>query len=285
MVRRCKQCVTNIGRQESFVDCHSCKSSFHGKCTDLTKAEFDLMVSKNSKLKWYCQACDGQVADVLSNLEKFRKYTDEIREIRNGMENKLKDFDARIKLLETRENSSVTREANEAITGRIASYEEQLLIEKKKNNLIYFHLPESNEPEIDLRMKHDYDLLKELYRPSDVPAADILNIYRVGKKSERVRPLVVKFKDPQTKEKYGALTFGKRLSVRVNNEIIHIPATHDRTKSQREEYKKLANELKSRNEAEPGTNFVIRNRRIVPNFQDAPSGTRTTWASIASSLN
>ena len=285
MVRRCKECDRNIARQEAFVVCDACKSPFHANCTALIDAEIDLMASNNSKLKWYCVSCDSQVADVLSNLEKFKKYTDEIRKIRNDMENKMKDFDSRIKCLETRENSSVTREANEDITGKIASYEEQLLIEKKKNNLIYFHLPESNDPDIDQRIKHDYDLFKKLYSPSDVSASDILNIYRVGKKTERVRPLVVKFKDPQTKEKYGSLTFGKRLSIRVNNESIHIPATHDRTKSQREEYKKLTTELKRRNDAEPDANYVIRNKRIVPNFPNAPSGTRTTWASIVSSLN
>ena len=145
-------------------------------------------------------------------------------------------------------------------------------------------MPESNEAATDLRIKHDYYLLKELYSPADVPATDILNIYRVGKKGERARPLVVRFKDPQTKEKFGSLTFGKKLSLKVNNEIIQIPATHDRTKSQREEYKKLTDELRSRSEAEPNTNFVIRNGKVVQNFQNIASGTRKTWASIVSTL-
>ena len=284
MVRRCKECNLNFARQEAFVDCHACKGSFHGNCSGLGNEDFDIMASKKSQLKWYCRDCDGQVTDVLSNLEKFKKYTEEMKNLRNEMETKLNDFDARIKTLETRESSNVPGETDEAIAGRMASYEEQQLIEKKKNNLIYFHMPESNEPATDQRMKHDFDLLKELYGPVDVPATDMLNIYRVGKKSDRARPLVVKFKDPQTKEKYCSLTFGKKLSLKVNNEIIHIPAAHDRTKSQREEYKKLTDELKRKSEAEPGANFVIRNRRVVQNFQNEASGTRTTWASIVSSL-
>ena len=283
MVRRCGHCDTNL-RQEAFVDCHACKISFHGKCTDLASAEFDLLASRKSKLKWYCRTCDGQVADVLSNLEKFKKHTIEISNIRSDMEKKLKDFDARIKSLETRENS-VSKEVGDIVTERMASCEEQLLIERKKNNMIYFHLPESNESEINSRMKHDYDLLKELYRPADILATDILNIFRVGKKTENARPLVVKFKDALTKEKYCSLTFGKKLSIRRNNEVINIPASHDRTKNQREEYKKLTEELRSKREADASSDFVIRNRRVVPNFQSAASGTRTTWASIVGSLS
>ena len=99
-----------------------------------------------------------------------------------------------------------------------------------------------------------------------------------------VKFLIIKFSDLETKQKYCKLTFGKDLTIRWNNEIINIAATHDRTQKQRENRKVLHDQLKEMKDN--GTeNVGIRNNRIVKNFQAVPSGTRTTWASIAQNLN
>ena len=164
----------------------------------------------------------------------------------------------------------------EKVGPKIDSYEEQMFIERKKNNLIFFHVPESENTDIEKRMKHDFTLLRGVYK-SDVP---------VGKKSNNARPLVVRFKDSETKEKYVAKTFGKKLTVKSNNEIINIPAAHDKTQKQREEHKKLSEELKRRRElnGNDDSDLVIRNNRIVSSFQEAPNGTKTTWGNIVRNL-
>ena len=81
------------------------------------------------------------------------------------------------------------------------------------------------------------------------------------------------------------LTFGKKLTLKVDREIINISATHDRTRAQRDQHKKLVEELKIRKENDSSADLVIRNNRIVSSFQDAASGTKSTWANIVKSLN
>ena len=289
MVRRCGACDGGFSRQESFVDCNACLKPHHSQCSGLSDAEFDVMAIKKSKLKWFCRLCDGQVTDVLSNLEKFKKYSIEITNVRNDLKNQIENFETRLTNIEKKATPNVTAAVEKAVAEKVGpkidSYEEQMLIERKKNNLIFFHVPESEKTDIEERMKHDFTLLRGIYK-SDVPAADIINLFRVGKKSNNARPLVVRFKDSQTKEMYVAKTFGKKLTVKSNNEIINIPAAHDKTQKQREEHKKLSEELKRRRELDGNddSDLVIRNNRIVSSFQEAPNGTKTTWANIVRNL-
>ena len=77
------------------------------------------------------------------------------------------------------------------------------------------------------------------------------------------------------------MTFGKDLKVKYNNESFNVTGTHDCTKKQREDYKKLSVELKGRIDAGE-ENIGIRNNRIVTNFRNQPSGAKSTWAKIAS---
>ena len=48
--------------------------------------------------------------------------------------------------------------------------------------------------------------------------------------------MVVKFKDQQVKDKMVKMSFGKKLTITSNQEIVHNSVTHDKTKKQREEY-------------------------------------------------
>ena len=75
----------------------------------------------------------------------------------------------------------------------------------------------------------------------------------------------------------GKVSFGKKLTIMSNREIVHISVTHDKTKKQREEYQKLSSQLEERvkNSEE---NIGIRNNRIVKNFQNHSRGTRIAWA-------
>ena len=86
----------------------------------------------------------------------------EINKVKAEIDNKWKDIDARIKSLESRENSNVKSDIEKIVSEKMASCEEQALIDKKKNNLIYFNIPESDAADISDRMKHDYNQLKKL---------------------------------------------------------------------------------------------------------------------------
>ena len=62
--------------------------------------------------------------------------------------------------------------------------EEEALIESKKNNIIYFQLPENDSESTVERMKSDFDLLMEAHDPNVIKSEQIKTIFRVGNKNQ-----------------------------------------------------------------------------------------------------
>ena len=243
--KRCASCDQNIGSRQRYIDCNACIKPYHEQCCDLEAAEFEVCFKKKSALKWFCRVCDPQVTDLLSNFEKFKKVNIAIENIRNEfrteIDQKMQEFETRVRKCEKIEsnpaiNSVIKKVVDESLP--MQNHEEEKLIERKKNNLIYFKIPEINSESIEARIRHDFERLKDINGEDNIDAQEISNVFRVGKKSETARPLIVKFKDQITKEKYIERTFGKKLTVKKGHEIIEIGVTHDRTEKQRTETKR-----------------------------------------------
>ena len=286
MVRKCGCCDLGFKKSEAFICCDACKIPHHQHCSKLSDNEFDLASDKKSSLKWYCILCDNHVSDILTNFDKFKKINAEIKSVKDEINDKLLDLEVRMRKCEDIEKNPVISSTIERVLNQKmpdTPDEEKALIEKKKGNLIYFNIPESSNDEIEDRIKYDYQCLREIYGSNIVKTDHISNLFRVGKKTERSRPLIVKFNDQTIKENYVKLSFGKKLTLKQNREIINVSATHDKTKKQRDDYKKLSTELKERKE-NGEENVGIRNNRIVTNFQNQTRGTKQTWATIASSM-
>ena len=108
---------------------------------------------------------------------------------------------------------------------------------------------------------------------------DIINISRVGKRSDasKPRPLIVKFKNFSVRQKL--LTNAGLLNVKWDNEIRPVYMSIDRTAIQREENKKLVDELRNRKQ-NGETHLIIRNNKIIQNFPREQPRTKVTWASL-----
>ena len=236
------------------------------------------MFTKKSTLKWYCRLCDPHINDLLTNYEKFKKVNlaiEEIRaEMREELNSKMNEFEARLKKCEKIESNPVIASVIKKVDKQPphTDPEELQLIEKKKNNLIYFRIPESNSEENEDRMKHDFEKLKEMYGESEIAPSDVSNLFRVGKKGESPRPLIVKFKDYDTKQIFVDKTFGFSLKVKSEHEIIEIGATHDKTEKQREEAKRKRSESGATSSS-------------GQNFQQGPRVPRVRWATVARGIN
>ena len=119
-----------------------------------------------------------------------------------------------------------------------------------------------------------------------ISLTNISNMFRAGKKSDRARPLIVKFCDIMTKNSMKELTFGKKLTMKTaTNEIISVTASHDRTPKQREENKKLQSELLRKKQETGDDSLIIRNGKITKDFLYEPRRLKATWAQIAKNLS
>lgn len=70
--------------------------------------------------------------------------------------------------------------------------EEEILIEKKKDNLIVFGMPESEAADKKDEMMNDYDNLKKAYEERvTIETSDITHITRLGVKGDKPRPILI----------------------------------------------------------------------------------------------
>lgn len=153
--------------------------------------------------------------------------------------------------------------------------EEEILIDKKKDNLIIYGMPETDTAEKKEEMLEDYRKLKITYEGKvTIEKEDITHMTRLGRKGTNTRPIQITLAN-QNKRK-DMLTKNRDLKLVDNNQSIPIYVSPDRTKKQREAEKILRAELKERKKTEP--NLVIRNNKIVP-FRPAAQG-NSTWASL-----
>ena len=157
-------------------------------------------------------------------------------------------------------------------------------IEDKENNLIVYGIPETENDEAN-QMKVDYATVKYIYNTkATLSSRDLTQITRLGTKTddEKIRPIKLTFAN-QT----------KRLEILRNNKNLvlehdaftectlefcdekgskhnHIYVSPDKTKQQREDEKKLREELKKRKLTEK--DLIIRNGKIIKKT------TRARWA-------
>ena len=106
---------------------------------------------------------------------------------------------------------------------------------------------------------------------------DITTLYRVGKKGERARPLVVKYKNIERNNKI--LSSSSKLAVNYRTTNYKVFVSIDRTPFQREEHRKLVDELKSR-KSTGESDIVIRNNIIVKKFQTGNNAVKVKWSDL-----
>ena len=278
---QCGSCDEDIKRNENSVLCHACKNKYHWSCSNLNENECKIMSTK-SNLKWFCQMCENDVSDILNNFEKFRKVSNEIKNMKSDMEVKLKQFEERLVRCEVssenmRTVSSAVVESEVERNGDSTKLEYEL-IESKKCNIVYYNVPESSKNESADRMKDDFDLITKSYSETAIAHTDVTSIFRVGKKDDnKARPIVVKYINLETKKRI--LNGSENLKLLYNNESINIYVSVDRTPKQREEHKKLVTELKQRRDGGE-TDIVIRNDKIVRNFRKINGTTKIRWTDL-----
>ena len=273
----CGACGENVDTSVSSITCDACKKWHHLGCTELAEEDITFYKGRASKFKWFCRLCDPKVTEVLTYFEKFQKMTNELIKVEKKIDNKLADFQKKIEKLEkTNTSAKVEKKIEEKIENIEAEKVEKELIEAKKNNLVYFGIPETVAEEPAEKLEYDRGVFIEINGEKEEEFDDeqITDMFRIGKKSENApRPLIVKFKDFETRSEY--LKNGVNLK---NDDGSKIFVNLDLTPTQRAERKNLVKQMNHRREnGEP--NLVIRNNKIVDkeNFRKDNPPKRVNW--------
>ena len=274
---KCGACEKTFAKKEQQVDCSACKKKYHINCSKLSDDELKIFMSK-TKLKWFCMICEDDVAELLTNFEKFRKVSATIEKIQNEIDAKVSNFEKRLTVCEANlEAGNVVKKIEEQVKkSSVVDKEELDLRKSKEENLIFFGLPESESDTIAERMKSDFSFLNNAYQNS-LKSDDITSLFRIGKKSDKKRPLVVRFVSMETEN--AIMRRSGKSSIKNNNQIIPIYMSIDRTQKQCESHKQLVDELRRR-KSQGEEYIVIRNEKIVQYFQKETATERTTWSSL-----
>lgn len=136
---------------------------------------------------------------------------------------------------------------------------ERIERDSKKKNLIIFNLSESKKDVPRDRFEEDKDACLELVTAIGVEDVKFGNLIRLGRKTaDKVRPLLVKFEE----EKHiKAILLGKN-SLRGTEKFCQVYVDKDMSKEERENMKKLREELYAKREL-GNAHYVISRGRVV----------------------
>lgn len=280
-----------------WMECAECETTWHPICCGLDGLT-QMPINKLLAKKWKCPRCfklaeDIQPAQTMKTQLSEETVSEIIAVVNSTVEENLKTLLSQENLNQDAEDSESNedpyrpvnrrrrnRRRHESIQEAIQEQrEEEVLIDKKKDNLIIYGMPESETENKKEEMLEDYRRIEKVYSGKvELQKEDIVHMTRIGTKDEeKTRPIQITLAN-QTKRKE-LLTKNMNLKLLEDDLSTPIYVSPDRTRKQREADKILREELKRRKVTNP--NLVIRNNQIVP-FRQRAQNSESTWASVLS---
>ena len=269
----CKDILEDEQSVASCVQCYICEGWAHKGCGKLTDSEFSTLSNDKSaccsNMQWVCDPC---VLQKEKGKKKKKSYAQAAKQESNPnlealFATMMKTFSDRIDKMEEKLTGKHLEEKIEAVVDRVVDKKidqavyEKIEKEKRKNNIIIVNLKESTKKSEEGREKDDTKSVKTLLskmvkiKDGDLKEAPV----RLGDKGSKPRVLKVVLKNETLKRE--VLKKAPSLNVDVPFEK-RVYINQDYTKRQRENHKKLREELKQRLK-NGETNLGIRGEEIV----------------------
>ncbi|KAK7866250.1 hypothetical protein R5R35_004074 [Gryllus longicercus] len=241
-----------------YAICDSCKRPNHYKCAVLSTTEqrcLELKVSR--RVKFYCDDCEKGLQvlpQVLSTLSALKL---EINSLRDAFSKQLQDV--------TKQAAPLPENQSNQLEEMIEEYTDR---QRRKKNLIFIDINESDSCDVEVRRKTDLDQVFQVLNSITNEQPIINSTHRLGKKLEnKTRPLKVIFQNPDI-----ALSILKRKH--LYNGTVRIFS--DKTPKQRDYLNQLKLELDRLNSIEGSQEKTIKYINGTPKIIDLhPQKTQT----------
>lgn len=279
---QCKQVFT--GKNDQMLICERCDNFVCVPCADISSSEYSVL-QKSAHLHWFCDSCESAaLAAVKEDRLIEEKCSALFKEFRQEMEKELINRLTSLKEELLKNNVSVTDKSDggkvdvvsngRVEQGKGGDDSAKLLAEmterdKRKANLVWFGVPESNSDDTQTRKIEDTRFVKKACSQALGVEVEIVNCKRLHSHSKKVkegkdkRPMLVTLRDSNQVDK--VLKEARKLK---DNEVFRgVFIKKDFTPLERAEMKKLVVERDQKREEtklKMGTeNWVIRNGRVV----------------------
>ena len=312
-------CDAPVTDSDNGVQCDICGDWFHAKCQQVSRYAFNALEKYISTLSWLCYDCKralketktkkcqcteltskldmlvqmqdkiNTISDVLQKQENIildhgrllEKSQDDARERKASYAEALKGscaevverVSSKLDALPTgrARHSSVTTE--QAVAGMLHSFMDK---DRRKYNLVAYNVPENREGDASARNKHDTTTFISIVKNCLDIDVTVTKSFRAGRvMTERPRPLVLTLDSVDCKTEI--LENAYKLS--HFNEWKKVYLAPDRTPKEREENKKLREELQRRKQ-DGEEDIVIRKGKIVKKAMSEHHGGRQTGVPI-----
>ena len=274
----CPKCDLNCTKSQHSIQCNCCEQWLHKDCVEGMSEEFYDNVVKARELfgtsSFLCKTCRKVVL-------KVQKGQKEMEAKVKNMEKEIVDLKAEMKEMHKRMDQyeggmknvesgleKAKQEVKEEVKTELREKEE------RSENMVIYGLKESDKTDSKERIREDEEAVKKIWNMVEVKIeeGETEVRFRAGKKREdgKPRPLIVKFKEEETKEK--VLSGARKLARK--DEWKNVFLAQDLTAKQREEDRKKEEErkreaeektAKAREEGKEGKWIVVgkRGRRKV----------------------
>jgi hypothetical protein len=241
----CGTCGGEVGGADDGLCCEECQKWFHCGCLGMNQVEYKMW--SGSDHPWFCITCREVIK------QKTRK-VDKMEEILGAILEKVTKLEERAESEEQRINEKVVQVCNEIIEKTCnEKIEEKFEQEKRRKNLIIFNVKEQDQ-ELSPKDKEikDMEFCEKLFGEEDklnVEGIGIRKVIRIGKRNtenNRPRPIIVKLEEDH--QPWIILKNSRNLRAHRDENVRSIRIAKDLTMMQREEEKKLYEELKERRE-------------------------------------
>lgn len=265
----CGVCNEKVRDDQSSMECDLCERWVHQVCPKSKVINFTEAIYKanqedcGASLTWFCPKCrhlKGRITSSLKDLNGFIA----------GYDAKLTELREEIAALKGKEVEDIRFQAEHRVAGQGGrSFQQEvaeaLERERKKPNLVVVGAPETDPTSI--RSDTDLSNIHTVCTKLGIPTGDVTDVFRNGVLKEGAGPrgmsysriLKVVFSNPFSRSKF--LRGYKRSQEAGVSSVSYVRP--DLTFIQRQEDKRLRDELFQRRRSNPDLDLVIRNGKIV----------------------
>jgi hypothetical protein len=240
----CRICTKEVKTSHKALACEICELWYHVECHGKVPLQlYELLIEEGSNLHWYCDSCNGAVAQIYKMVCSVQTRQDAVEVKVDKMSDNLDNLKSNFKA---------------SIDSRLDEREDRA---RREQNLILFNVEETEENEEELIKVICTDVLK-------VAPPLISKSMRLGKKSEKARPLCVVV--PDRESRIDILKNSRALKDSKYDKII---ISRDYTVEQRDTNRKLRQDLADIRQKDPSEKYVIRRGQVVKwSESKGPSG-------------
>ena len=262
----CGKCLEQIGEAQS-IQCDGCSSWIHFGCSLLSKDQYDFLRRSNEEsIKWFCTSCvrsTSKSAFQSSGDKSMAMPIDDRLNMLTTIVQTLQDQNKMILTLLQNTGGNINSQIREEVKEFFENEKEKQI---RKDNLIFFNIPESMEKSDEAIQIEDAKNIQNICE-SICPGINLtelrdLKVSRLGRikppTGSRPRGVKVKFGNEETK----TLVLKNARNLKKLKQMEKVVIQPDKTLKEREQDKALVEEMKQRR-LDSGEDLFIRNGKIL----------------------